>query len=137
MSMELMIAILTQWANYLTLLGSYLAQIAAQMEFAGELDQAGEELAGIYNVLGNQITTIAAAIYCLLGQVAITQLVQASTDSANQDDENQVAPQEEVSLEASLLDTPRAYFRAWRIKKVKKLRSRRWNITQHYRRHTT
>lgn len=133
MSIELTIAIFTQWANYLSLWGSFLAQTAAQMEFTGKLDEAGEELAGAYNVLGNQLTTIAAVIYFILGQAAIAQVIEEIASAENQA-ENQAVQDQEVTLEADLPGLSVTYFRIWRIKKVKKLRHRRWYITQHYRR---
>lgn len=124
MNIEIMIAILNQAANYMSLVGSYLMQTAAEMVTKGKLDQAELAMADSYNVLGNQVTTIAAAIYCILGQVAITQAISQATTTDTSNDQSEAGEGETTNAESDSAATTVGSLKVFRPKRAKKIRRR-------------
>ncbi|MGE5381350.1 MAG: hypothetical protein ACM3NT_09840 [Methylocystaceae bacterium] len=127
MNLELAIAILTQAANYIALVGGYLSQLAAQLVSRENVDRSTRELAEIYNVLGNQITNVSLAMYCIVGQFAIDLVLIQNTPTLA--DSNTNNNSEDASVSNTNTAEPQ---RRWLFKRSKKKRLRRWRIIQHY-----
>lgn len=129
MNIDLMIAVMTQVANYFNLIGSMMSQAAAEIVAGEPLEPLMEKVAVAYNVMGSQLLTMAAVIYYIAGQLAINQLVDAAYSVAT-DGQNQSSSEENTTSERPVLSS---HLVRWRIKRVKHLRRRQWRIHQHYR----
>lgn len=131
MNIDIMLAILTQAANYISLVGSYLAQTAAEIAAEKPRSSLMDEVADSYNVLGNQLTTIGLAVYSFVGQIAINQAIADANASINNANTDNNQNSEAASLENSNTDEVAEYLRVWHIKRIKRLRRRRWRTIKH------